>query len=337
MDKMGLDKMEVVVPKTVTGVHLRGGATLTLAIATIVLAVILAAAAPGFLSVYNLVNVLRQISLTSIMAVGFGVVAMTGGMDISMGNVAALVGMFLAALIAYVHVDLPLAIILALLLGALIGTINGVLVAYLKVPSFIGTLAMFFIAQGVNFQTTNGFPIFEGLTPSLLFLGQGHVLGIPMPVVIAALVFLAMHFFLQNTVYGQHIYAIGGNEESARVTGVDVGRVKVTAYVIAGLCAALTGIVITARLGTAQPAAAGMDFFLTAVTAAVLGGVSLSGGEGNMTGIAIGALFLGILNNGLTLLHVSSYSQWTITGILLIASIIWNTVQRSRQGGGYGN
>ena len=334
---MGLDKMDLAVTRTVPRVHLRGGSTLTLAIATAALAVILAVAAPGFLSVYNLINVLRQISMTSIMAVGFGVVAMTGGMDISMGNVAALVGMFVAALIAYLHVDLALAIILALLLGALIGTINGVLVAYLNVPSFIGTLAMFFIAQGVNFQTTDGFPIFEGLTPGLLFLGQGHLLGIPMPVVIAALVFLAVHFFLQNTVYGQHIYAIGGNEEAARLTGVNVGRVKVTAYVIAGLCAALTGIVITARLGTAQPAAAGMDFFLTAVTAAVLGGVSLSGGEGDMLGIAIGALFLGILNNGLTLLHVSSYSQWTITGILLIASIIWNSMQRAKQGGGYGN
>jgi len=311
--------------------------TATLAIATIVLGAVVAVAAPGFLTPYNLINVLRQISLTSIMAVGFGVVAMTGGMDISMGNVAALVGMFIAALIAYLHLNLALAIVLALLLGALIGTVNGVVIAYLKVPSFIETLAMFFIAQGVNFQATDGFPIFQGLTPAFLFIGQGYLGPFPMPVVIAAATFLAMHFFLQETVHGQHIYAVGGNEESARVTGVDVARVKVTAYAIAGLCAALTGIVITARLGTAQPAAAGMDFFLTAITAAVLGGVSLSGGDGTMLGIAAGALFLGVLANGLTLLKVSSYSQWTITGILLILSIIWNSVQKARRGAYYGS
>jgi ribose transport system permease protein len=309
--------------------------TITLTIAIVVLAAFLSVAAPGFLTVFNLTNVLRQISLTSIMAIGFGVVVMTGGMDISMGSVAALVGMFAAALVANLQMNLAIALALALVFGLLIGLINGVIIAYLRVPPFIETLAMLFIVQGTNFQTTNGFPIFSGLTKSFLFIGQGYLGPLPMPFVIMAVMFLVMHLFLEETVHGQHIYAVGGNEESARVTGVNVAKVKLIAYAIAGLCAAVTGIVMTARLGTAQPAAAGLDFFLTAMTAAVLGGVALTGGEGNMLGIFLGALFLGILANGLTLLKVSSYSQWIVTGMLLILSIVWNSVQKGRRGGEY--
>jgi len=327
--------MELLAPSVRTVKSFRVDSTLTLAVAIVVLGVFLSLAAPGFLSAFNLINVLRQISLTSIMAIGFGVVVMTGGMDISMGAVAALVGMFVASLIAYVHLSLPFALVLALLLGVMIGLINGAVIAYLKVPPFIETLAMLFIVQGINFQTTNGFPIFQGLTSAFLFIGQGYLGPIPMPVVITAGMFLAVHFFLQDTVWGQHIYAVGGSEESARVTGLDVSKVKLLAYAIAGFCAALTGIIMTARLGTAQPAAAGLDFFLTAITAAVLGGVALTGGEGSMLGIFLGALFLGILANGLTLLRVSSYSQWTVTGILLILSIVWNTVQKGRRGAAY--
>ncbi len=327
--------MELVTPSVRTLKPFRVGTTLTLAVAIVVLGVFLSVAAPGFLSAFNLINVLRQISLTSIMAIGFGVVVMTGGMDISMGNVAALVGMFVASLIAYVHLSLPLALVLALLLGVLIGLINGAVIAYLKVPPFIETLAMLFIVQGINFQTTNGFPIFEGLTSAFLFIGQGYLGPIPMPVVITAVMFLVVHFFFRETVWGQHIYAVGGSEESARVTGLDVPKVKLLAYAVAGFCAALTGIIMTARLGTAQPAAAGPDFFLTAITAAVLGGVALTGGEGSMLGIFVGALFLGILANGLTLLKVSSYSQWTVTGILLILSIVWNTIQKGQRGADY--
>ena len=316
-------------------IYLKIDSTITLTVAIVALVLFLAVAAPGFLTVFNLINVLRQISLTSIMAIGFGIVVMTGGMDISMGSVAALVGMFIAALIANFHFNLAIAIILALLLGLGIGLANGAVIAYLKVPPFIETLAMLFIVQGINFQVTNGFPIFAGLTKNFLFIGQGYLGPLPMPFVITAVMFLVMHFFLEETAHGQHIYAVGGNEESARVTGVNVSKVKLTAYAIAGFCAALTGIVMTARLGTAQPAAAGLDFFLTAMTAAVLGGVVLTGGEGSMLGIFLGALFLGTLANGLTLLKVSSYSQWVVTGVLLILSIVWNSVQKGRGGADY--
>ncbi len=317
------------------GVAFKFNSYTTLVIAIAVITIFLSITAPGFLTVFNLINVLRQISLTSILAIGFGVVVLTGGMDMSMGNVAALVGMLVAALVANVHMNLAVAIVVALLLGITIGLINGVIIAYLQVPSFIETLAMFFIVQGINFQTSNGFPIFQGITPAFLFIGQGYIGPFPMPFISMACLFVLMHFFLQETIHGQHIYAVGGNEQSARFTGIDVSRIKVLAYAIAGFCAALTGIVMTARMGTAQPAAAGMDFFMTAMTAAVLGGVVLTGGEGTMLGIFLGALFLGILENGLTLLKVSSYSQWIIKGVLLILSIVWSTVQKGKRGVAY--
>jgi len=304
-----------------------------LIIAIIVLSTVLAFATEGFFTTYNLINVLRQISLTSLMAIGFGIAVISGGMDISMGNVAAMVGMTVAGLFAVFKVNLGISIILSLTLGLGMGLINGAVIAYLGVPPFIATLAMMFISQGLTFEFTQGYPIYEGLTSNFLFIGQGYIGPLPVPVIIMIIMFIFAHLFLNNTVLGQHIYAIGGNETAARVTGVDVNRVKLITFGISGFFAALTGVVMTARLGSAQPAAAGMDFFLTAATAAVLGGTELSGGVGNMLGILLGSLFLGILNNGLTLLKISSYFQWIVTGILLILAIVWHTTQKSSVGG----
>lgn len=304
-----------------------------LIIAIIILSMFLSFTTEGFFTTYNLINVLRQISLTSLMAIGFGIAVISGGMDISMGNIAAMVGMAVAGLYAVFKVNLIISIIAALGLGLGMGLINGAVIAYLGVPPFIATLAMMFISQGMTFQFTQGYPIYEGLTPSFLFIGQGYVGPIPVPVIIMILMFILAHLFLNNSVLGQHIYAVGGNETAARVTGVNVNRVKLITFGISGFFAALTGIVMTARLGSAQPAAAGMDFFLTAATAAVLGGTELSGGVGNMLGILLGALFLGILNNGLTLLKISAYFQWIVTGILLILAIVWHTTQKTMSGG----
>jgi len=309
--------------------------TMALGIAIVLLSAILTFTTEGFFSTYNLINVLRQISLTSLMAIGFGMTVISGGMDISMGNVAALTGMTVAGLIAIMKVNLGLSIAIALALGVVIGLINGVVIAFLGVPPFIATLAMMFITQGITFESTKGYPIYEGLTKRFLFIGQGYIGRLPVPVIIMVAMFIAAHLFLKNTVLGQHIYAIGGNEEAARVNGVNVKRVKMTAFGLSGFFAALTGVVMTSRLGSGQPAAAGMDFFLTAATAAILGGTALSGGEGNMLGILLGALFLGIVNNGLTLLKISAYFQWIVTGILLIIAIVWNSLEKSIRGGEY--
>ncbi|MCX6090650.1 MAG: ribose ABC transporter permease [Atribacterota bacterium] len=306
-----------------------------LSLAIIILSIFLSFKTEGFFTTYNLINVLRQISLTSLMAIGFGIVVITGGMDISMGNVAAMVGMTVAGLFAIMKVNLFVSLVISLALGLGIGLLNGAVIAYLGVPPFIATLAMMFISQGITFEFTQGYPIYEGLTSNFLYIGQGYIGPLPVPVIIMIAMFILAHFFLNNTVLGQHIYSIGGNENAARVTGVNVSRVKLITYGISGFFAALTGVVMTARLGSAQPAAAGMDFFLTAATAAVLGGTELSGGVGNMLGILLGALFLGILNNGLTLLKISAYFQWIVTGILLILAIVWHTTQKSASGGKY--
>ncbi|NPV54349.1 MAG: ABC transporter permease [Firmicutes bacterium] len=301
-----------------------------LGIGLIVLSVVLSIATDGFFTAYNLLNIFRQISLTSIMAVGFGITVLSGGMDISLGNVAALTGMTVAWLVATVGVSLGLSLLLALSLGTFVGLINGVIIAYLGVPPFITTLAMMFIAQGITFETTRGYPIYEGMTREFLFIGQGYIGPIPFPVVIMAALFVVAHLFLSNTKLGQYIYAIGGNEEAARYTGVNVKIVKTATYGIAGFCAALTGVVMTSRLGSGQPAAAGMNFFLTAATAAILGGIDLKGGIGNMLGVFVGALFLGVLSNGLTLLKVSAYMQWIVMGIILVAAIVWNSARANR-------
>jgi ribose transport system permease protein len=310
--------------------------THALGIAIVILSLFLTFATDGFFTTYNLMNVLRQISLTCFMAIGFGITLIAGGMDISMGAVAALNGVIVAWLVAVLKVNIFVSILIPLAIGVFIGMINGAIIAYLGVPPFIQTLAMNFVVQGINFEFTGGYPIYTGFPKKFLGIAQGYVGRIPVPVIIMVLVFIITDLFLKNTRSGQHLYAVGGNEESARLNGVNVRKTKWTAFGISGFFAALTGVVMTARLSAGQPAAAGMNFFLQSATAAILGGIALSGGEGNMLGVLFGALFLGIVNNGLTLLKVSAYFQWIVMGVLLILAIVWNSVRETLRGGKYG-
>lgn len=298
-----------------------------LVIALIIVSIVLSTTTDSFLTFTNIINLLRQISLSSILAIGLSMTIITGGIDISGGNVAALTGIAVAWMISYKHLNLWLAIVLTLLIGSIIGLINGFNVAYLGIPPFMATIAMMFIIQGITFQLTDGYPIYKGLTEQFLFIGKGYIWKIPTPVIITAFIFILAYFFLNYLRTGQYFYAIGGNEDAVMVSGVNVKKVKMVAYLISGLCAALTGIMMTARLGSAQPAAAGMDFFLTALTAVVIGGVALTGGKGSVVGILVGILFLAVINNGLTLLRVSAYMQWIIIGFLLILAIIWHSFQ----------
>jgi len=307
-----------------------------LGIAIIVMGVFLSVATEGFFSSYNLINILRQISLTCFMAIGFSVTLLSGGMDISMGSIAALTGVVVAWLVAVLQVDIFTSVLVTLVLRTVIGIINGVIIAYLGVPPFIQTLAMNFVVQGINFEFTGGYPIYKGFPKEYLFIGQGYVSVVPVPVFIMAGVFIIMHFFLNNTILGQHIYATGDSEESARLNGINVRSVKWIVYAIAGFFAGLTGVVMTARMSAGQPSAAGMNFFLQSATAAILGGVALTGGKGNMLGVLFGALFLGIVNNGLTLLKISAYFQWIVMGVLLILAIVWNSVRENVRGVKYG-
>lgn len=305
----------------------------SLGTALIIFFIILSFTTDNFFTLFNLITILRQCSLYSILAIGLGMVILTGGIDLSGANVISFTGITVAWMIATVHLDLWLAIILTLLIGAIIGLVNGLLIAYLGITPFAATIATMFIIQGITFQLTDGYPIYAGLTEEFKFIGQGYIWIIPVPAIITTFIFCIAYFFLNNIRTGQHIYAIGSNEEAAVFTGVNVKRTKLIAYIISSTCAALDGIMLTARLGTAQPAAAGFDFFFTAITAVVIGGVSLSGGKGSIIGILIGVLFLAIMNNGLTLLKVSSYMQWIAIGFLLILSLLWNSYKGKYSGG----
>ncbi|MEY3449016.1 MAG: hypothetical protein RL749_637, partial [Verrucomicrobiota bacterium] len=262
-----------------------------------------------FLSVANLTNVARQVSINGILAVGVTFVLLTAGVDLSLGSVVALSGVACAT---FAHpgdhsVIVPIAV--GLLTGAACGLVNGVLVTRGGVAPFIVTLGMMTIARGLALIVSGGRPV-ANMSNELTALA-GDFLGIPIPVLCFAGVALAAWFFLRNFRLGRHIYAVGGNEHAARAAGVPVERVKLFAYGLCGLLTGLAGVVLAARITTGQPNA-GQAYELDAIAAVVIGGTSLAGGVGTITGTLLGVLLIGVINNGLDLLGVSSYYQAVI-------------------------
>jgi ribose/xylose/arabinose/galactoside ABC-type transport system permease subunit len=302
---------------------------------TIVVAA-LGLAKPSFLASSNLVNVARQISINGILAVGVTFVLLTGGVDLSLGSMVALTGV-IAAMFAHPG-DYPLVVplFLGVAAGTACGAINGAVVTQGSVPPFIATLGMMTIARGLALVISGGRPV-SNMNPDMIRIA-GDVAGVPIPVVIAgipisvviaeipipvvllAAVALAAWSILTNTRIGRHVYAVGGNEIAARASGVDVRRVKLFAYTICGGIAGLAGIVHAARITTGQPNA-GIAFELDAIAAVVIGGTSLSGGVGSVGGTVLGALLMGVINNGLDLLNVSSYYQQIIKGMIIIGAV----------------
>ena len=287
----------------------------------LVLVVLLAgmsAASPAFLTISNLINVARQVSINAIIAAGQTFVIITAGIDLSVGSIVALSGCI--GMLAIDQADLDLGgIPIGILVGGVAGAMNGVIVAHARIPPFIATLAGLTIFRGVTLIATGNQPIirFEG---AFRWLGTGIVAGIPVPVILMAAVFLACHVLLTRTAYGAHVYAVGGNEEAARLAGVPIARVKFWVYVISGLLTGLAGMVLTGRLSSAQPST-GIGFELDAIAAVVLGGTSLMGGRGGLFGTLIGALIIGILNNGFNLLAVDSAYQQVAKGLIIIAAV----------------
>ena len=271
-----------------------------------------------FLSVANLTNVARQVSINGILAVGVTFVLLTAGVDLSLGSVVALSGVACAT---FAHpgdhsVIVPIAV--GLLTGAACGLVNGVLVTRGGVAPFIVTLGMMTIARGLALIVSGGRPV-ANMSNELTALA-GDFLGIPIPVLCFAGVALAAWFFLRNFRLGRHIYAVGGNEHAARAAGVPVERVKLFAYGLCGLLTGLAGVVLAARITTGQPNA-GQAYELDAIAAVVIGGTSLSGGVGGVVGTLLGVLLIGIINNGLDLLSVSSYYQAVIKGVIIVGAV----------------
>ncbi|MEC5159631.1 MULTISPECIES: ABC transporter permease [unclassified Janthinobacterium] len=271
-----------------------------------------------FLSLDNLVNIARQVSINAIIAVGMSCAIISGGIDLSVGSVMALTGTLSAGLMV-AGVPPAAAIPIGLAVGVAFGVGNGFFVAYAKMPPIIVTLATMGIARGMALLYTGGYPI-NDLPAWFEFFGKGSVLGVQAPILTMLLVFALAYVLLEHTPPGRYIYAIGGNEEATRLSGVRVARYKLLVYAISGFTAAIAGLVLTSRLMSGQPNA-GVGFELDAIAAVVMGGTAITGGRGSIVGTLIGALMLGVLNNGLNMMGVSPYLQNIIKGVIILLAI----------------
>ncbi|MGQ0732514.1 MAG: ABC transporter permease [Acidobacteriota bacterium] len=292
-------------------------------IGLVALSAALWALTPHFLTVSNLLNVAQQTSINAIVAVGMTYVIVSGGIDLSVGSIVAVSGVVLGTLLQDGH-GMGVAIVVGLSSGVLCGLVNGALVSWGGLPPFIVTLGMMSVARGAALVFTEGRPI-SGFETDFRWLATGSVAGVPAPVVAMALVYLAAHLVLTRTTFGRYVYALGGNEEAARLSGVNVRVHKAAVYGVSGLASALAAVILTARLNSAQPIA-GMMYELDAIAATVIGGTSLMGGEGTLGGTLVGALIMGVLRNGLNLLGVSSFLQQIVIGAVIVVAVLADTV-----------
>lgn len=272
-----------------------------------------------FLTTYNLLNVARQITIVAILGIGMTFVILSGEIDLSVGSLVALIGVLITGFMVS-GLPMPIAIIIGLIMGIGLGFINGFVTTFGRIPSFIVTLGMMTIARGLSLVYTDGYPISD-LPESFSFIGRGYIGPIPTPVVIMAICFIVGYIVLKYTRFGRNVYALGGNEEAARLSGIKTKKTKVLVFVISGLTAAIAGIILASRLNSGQPSA-GTSMELDAIAAVVIGGTSFSGGKGSIVGTLIGALIIGVISNGLNLLGVSSYWQMITLG-LIIVSAVW--------------
>jgi len=288
--------------------------------AFLLICLVLSLLTPGFFSIQNTTIILRQVSINGILAIGVTFVIISGGIDLSLGSVVAFTGV-VAALFAHPgEYPLIIALGMAILAGLAIGGVNGLAVTRGKVAPFIVTLGMMTIARGLALLASDGRPV-TGLSDSFNYIGGGSVLGVPIPVLIFGAIILLSSFILNKTRLGRYLYAVGGNEKAAYASGIRVNSVKVLSYMICSGLAAIAGIVLASRITTGQPNA-GLAYELDAIAAVVIGGTSLSGGIGSIGGTVLGVLLIGVINNGLDLLNVSSYYQQIIKGAIIIAAAL---------------
>ncbi|HEY4148343.1 MAG TPA: ribose ABC transporter permease [Chitinophagaceae bacterium] len=308
-------------------------------IALFVLCILLSFLTDKFFTTANGINVLRQVAVNVCVATGMTLIVLTGGIDLSVGSVLALCGAIAAGLLKnglrFPSADLLIgftilgAVLAAMIIGAVLGLCNGLAVTLFKVPPFVATLAMLTIARGFTMLYTEGHPI-SNLGSGFAFIGTGALLGIPVPVWIAVAVVLLSVFITRQTKLGRYIYAIGGNETAAKLSGIRINRVKLIVYGLGAALAAVGGIIVTSRLDSAQPNA-GTSYELDAIAAVVIGGTSLNGGKGSVGGTVIGAVIIGVLNNGLVLLNVSPFWQQVVKGCVILLAVIIDRSGNSKE------
>ncbi|MBK5567761.1 ABC transporter permease [Ensifer sp. SSB1] len=305
-------------------------------LAFLLLAVILSFSNEYFLTPGNISNVLLQTSINGVLAIGMTFVILTRGIDLSVGSVVALAGMVSASFattsatagVAGAPYPFFVALAIGILVGVACGIIVGFIVSRFSVPAFVATLGMLSAARGMTLIYGGGKPV-PALTPEFRWIGTGNILGIPMPVILLATVFLASWWILTRTRFGRYIYAVGGNPHAAKTSGINVTRIRFLVYVISGGLSGLAGMMLSARTGSALPQA-GIAYELDAIAAVVIGGTSLSGGVGRVTGTLIGALIIGVMNNGLDLMGIQSYYQQVLKGALIVGAVMLD--QKRNQG-----
>ncbi|MDR1137249.1 MAG: ABC transporter permease [Synergistaceae bacterium] len=279
----------------------------------------------------NLINVASQVSINALLATGMTFVILTGGIDLSVGSVAALSGVLITMYIKTINEPSMLTVILTAIIGSFViggacGFLGGIMVAWFRVAPFIATLAMLSIARGFAYVLTNSRPIFD-LPDNYGWIGQGYVGPVPVIVLFMAIAMVIAYIILSKTCYGRYIYAVGSNSEMAALNGVSVNRIKLSVYIICSVLAALGGICLSSRIGTGQPSAAN-GYELDAIAAVVMGGTSLNGGSGSIVKTLLGVLTIGIINNGLSLLRVSSYIQQITMGVIILIAVIVDQIKK---------
>ena len=288
-------------------------------IALLIMAVAFAVFTKYFFTFHNLINVARQTSISAILAAGMTLVLTLGEIDLSVGSNAGFCGV-VAAFLLKRGVDAPWTFLLVLGVGAFVGLINGTLVAKIRVPFFIATLATMSALTGAGFLITGGYPI--SLLPQAWgTFGRGHLGPIPTPAIIMVVVFVILQIMQNRTSIGRKIYAVGANERAARLCGINTGRIRISAYMLCGLLAGLGGVIVSSRLDSGDPSV-GPAFLLTIIAAPILRGTKLSGGEGTMVGTLIGALVLGVINNAMSLMNLNTYWQDVVRGLIILAIVI---------------
>lgn len=276
----------------------------------------------NFLTTNNILNILRQISVYGILACGMAFAMMTGGIDLTVGSIAGVSGAVTALFVTRGTMPLILAMLVSIILGAIIGLITGFVISRTGIPPFIMTLGMQITLRGACYLICEGKPI-GNLPDSLTILGLGDIAGIPVPIFFMLASFIVVGIILAKTSFGRSVYATGGNYQAAFHSGINAKRVVMMAYMISGICAALAGIILTARNASAQPTA-GNTFETEAIAACAMGGVSFNGGKGAVVGIFFGALLMGIINNAMNLMYISSYWQQVVKGLIIIASVLYS-------------
>lgn len=302
-------------------------------IVLIVLCVALSIAEPAFRSFGNLINILQQVTVIAVLALGVNVVIFTGGIDISVGSVVAFTGIVMGKLIVEAGMPSPVGIAIALLIGAACGTFNGIMISKFKLQPMIATLAMMSMARGAALTLADGQTI-TGYSDGFRWIGVATIPGteIPVQILFMVLLFALFYYIMKYRKFGRYIYSIGGNEEATRLSGINVDKYKTLAYTVSGLCAAIASVILVAKLNSAQ-STAGLDYEMDAIASCVIGGTSLLGGFGSVWGTFVGAIIMIVIRNGLNLLNVSSNLQKLVIGIVILLAVLADSLRHKASSG----